>query len=421
MKGGSLSRSARDCQGRISDEFRTPLTLMLGPAGDLLTGAHGRLRSDQREQIAIVHSNAIHLLKLADTLLAFLQIEAGRSEPRFEPTDLAAFTREVAGVFRSAVERAGLAFAIRCHPIDEPVYVDRGMWERIVLNLISNALKFTFEGRIDVTLHASGSYVELVVSDTGTGIAAEHHPHVFRHFYRIPDARGRTKEGSGLGLGLVDEFVRIHGGSVSVMSEPGAGTTFSVRLLMGHAHLPGERIVREGSGAPVPSSAATFVEDALRWLPGGAPAPPRAAAPPQAAMGEPATMSESPDVVPAVARILIADDHTDVQQYLIRLLGRRWTVEAVGDGREALEAIRTRRPDLVIADVMMPGLDGLELLGVLRRGWPAVSCRSCSRTSISARSCPTPSSGSMPPSGRRSRSRSIPSPATGIACGSTRL
>ena len=356
----ALDRAKTAFFTRISDEFRKPLTLMLGPAGDLLAGAHGRLSGDQHEQIAVLHANATHLLKLADTLHAFLRIEAGRVEPRFEPTDLAAFTLELAGVFRSAVDRAGLAFTIDCQPLDEPVYVDRDMWEKIVLNLISNALKFTLRGHIEVILRRAGAYSELVVSDTGTGIAAEHIPHLFRRFYRIPDAHGRSEEGSGLGLALVDEFVRIHGGSVNVTSEPGTGTSFTIRLLMGEAHLPADRIMRDGGGAAAPADAATFVEDALRWLPGAA-----------AAVLERDADDVPPVVEPvaadaAAARILIADDHIDVRNYLTRLLGKRWTVEAVADGNAALEAIRTRRPDLVIADVMMPGLDGLQLLRTLR-------------------------------------------------------
>jgi signal transduction histidine kinase len=345
---------------RITDEFRKPLTLMLGPAGDLLAGAHGRLSGDQREQIAVLHANATHLLKLADTLLAFLRIEAGRIEPSFEPTDLAAFTSELAGVFRSAVERSGLGFTVECEALDEPVYVDRGMWEKIVLNLISNALKFTFEGHIDVTLGRAGSYVELTVSDTGTGIAAQHLPHLFRRFHRIPDARGRTDEGSGLGLSLVDEFVRVHGGSVNVTSEPGVGTSFIVRLLTGQAHLPEDRIVRDGHNAAAPAEAGTFVEDALRWLPGVT--VPRL----ERETADVAEVAAAVAAEPATARILVADDHVDVRNYLTRLLGKRWSVEAVADGDAALEAIRTRRPDLVIADVMMPGLDGLGLLRTLR-------------------------------------------------------
>ena len=357
----ALDRAKTAFFTRISDEFRKPLTLLLGPAGDLLAGAHGRLTGDQRQQIAVLHANANHLLKLAETLLSFLRIEAGRVEPRFEPTDLAAFTSELAGVFRSAVERAGLAFTIECQPLDEPVYVDRGMWEKIVLNLISNALKFTLQGQIEVRLRCAGSYVELVVSDTGTGIAAEHLPHLFRRFYRIADARGRTEEGAGLGLALVDEFVRIHGGSVDATSEPDAGTSFTVRLLTGQAHLPPDRIARDGRGVAVPADAATYAEDALRWLPGGT------ATVVAAETGGVPEVTAPVATAPATARILIADDHVDVRNYLVRLLGNRWTVETVGDGEAALEAIRTQRPDLVIADVMMPRLDGLGLLRTLRQ------------------------------------------------------
>ncbi len=266
----ALDRAKTSFFTRVSEEFRTPLTLMLGPAGDLLAGAHGRVSGEQREQLTVLHGNAVHLLKMADTLLAFLRIESGRVEPSFEPTDLPVLTRELASVFRSAVERAGLAFTIDCQPLAGPVYVDRGMWENVVLNLLSNALKFTFDGRIGVALRAADGEVELVVSDTGTGIADEDVPLLFRRFHRVQAPQARTQEGSGLGLALVREFVAIHGGRVSVTTEPGAGTSFTVRLPMGHAHLPPERIVRDGAGRPAAAGAASFVEDVMRWLPGAA-------------------------------------------------------------------------------------------------------------------------------------------------------
>src|SRR5262249_13437418 len=162
---------------------------------------------------------------------------------------------------RSAVERAGLGYRIDCPPLGEPIYVDRGMWEKIVLNLLSNALKFTFDGTISVELHGTDAGVELVMRDTGTGIPAEEMPRMFERCHRIEGARGRTYEGSGIGLALVSEMVAMHGGSVLVESEIGAGSTFRVRLRRGHAHLPPERIGASSPRAPATSSAEAYVEE----------------------------------------------------------------------------------------------------------------------------------------------------------------
>ncbi|HAT47184.1 MAG TPA: histidine kinase, partial [Ktedonobacter sp.] len=172
--------------------------------------------------------------------------------------------------FRSALEQAQLHFVVDCRPLSEPVYVDRDMWEKIVLNLLSNAFKFTFEGQITVSLHENGTSVELIVSDTGTGIPEEEVSHLFERFHRIRGARARTHEGSGIGLALVQELVRLHGGTVQVASAVDQGTTFTVAIPSGTAHLPQERI---RSGGPewteTYSSLGTtpYIEEALRWLP----------------------------------------------------------------------------------------------------------------------------------------------------------
>jgi len=351
----------------VSHELRTPLTLMLGPAGDLLAGDHGQLTAAQRDQIRMLRRNSARLLKMVNSLLDFSQIEAGRVDATFEPTDLAAFTSDLTSVFRSAVERAGLTLTVDCPPLDEPVYVDRGMWEKIVLNLLSNALKFTFDGGIEVRLHAIDAHVELTVSDTGTGIAPTDVPHLFRHFHRVRGARARSQEGSGIGLALVHELVKFHGGSVNVVSEPGHGSTFSVCLRQGQAHLPADRIRRSRPLTSAPGAAAPFIEEALRWIDDTADESPSEAQ----RVDDPSAAADGANGIAVSdaarsARVLIADDHADMRQYLIRLLRRRWHVEAVADGLAALDAVRTRRPDLVVADVMMPGLDGVGLLRALR-------------------------------------------------------
>ena len=202
----------------VSHEFRTPLTLMLGPLEDEL-----RENSKGRERIEIAHRNSLRLLKLVNTLLDFAQIEAGRIEAVYEPTDLAAATAELASVFRSAIEKAGLRLVVDCPPLPEEMYVDREMWEKIVLNLLSNAFKFTFEGEIKVSLRLCRERVELSVSDTGAGIPAAELSHIFERFHRVRGTDSRTHEGTGIGLSLVQELARIHGGGVQVRSVEGQG------------------------------------------------------------------------------------------------------------------------------------------------------------------------------------------------------
>ncbi len=335
----------------VSHEFRTPLTLMLGPLEDLLANAYGPLPPAVTRALTLAHGNSLRLLKLVNSLLDFARIEAGRVEVSYEPVDLAAVTTELASVFRSAVERAGLTLSVDCEPLVEPIYVDRDMWEKIVLNLLSNALKFTFEGKIELSLKAGGDSVELAVRDTGVGIAAADVPKMFQRFHRVRNARSRTHEGSGIGLALVRELVKLHGGDIGVESREGVGTTFTVRLPKGKEHLPAERIGAARDLAPTRTGAQAFLVEALRTLPDDA----RGAAEP------------APAAAPAPrARVLLADDNADMRDYVRRLLERHYDVVAVDDGQQALDSIRERLPDLVLTDVMMPRLDGFGLLAAIR-------------------------------------------------------
>ncbi len=342
-----IDRAKTTFFSNVSHELRTPLTLMLGPAEDALSSPEGSLGG---EALKMVHRNALRLMKLVNTLLDFARIEAGRMQASYEPCDLAALTTDLSSSFRSAIERAGLVFDVRCEPLPELVHVDRDMWERIVLNLLSNALKFTFEGSIRVSMGWLGDRAELRVSDTGTGIPAEELPHLFERFRRVQGARSRTHEGSGIGLALVHELVRLHGGRVGVDSEPGRGTSFTVSIPRGTAHLAADRVRAEPS-APRPTGTANpFVEEALRWT-GVLPTEEVA---PCARQGEPS------------ARILVVDDNADLRDYIASLLTPQYAVETAPDGQAALEAAMRERPDLVLTDVMMPRLDGFGLLRALR-------------------------------------------------------
>src|SRR5207247_5266059 len=187
------------------------------------------------------------------------------------------------------------------------------MWEKIVLNLLSNALKFTFEGRIVVRLRDAGERVVLEVADTGIGIGAEDLPHLFERFYRAREARSRSHEGTGIGLSLVQELVKLHGGTIDVTSRPGEGTTFSVALPRGTAHLPKDRIGAR-SGVSTGIGASAFVDEAHYWLPEEVVSPAGAAGPP-----------------PASGRILVADDHADMRENVTRLLAPHLSGGALAD------------------------------------------------------------------------------------------
>ncbi len=240
---------------------------MLGPAEDALAEVDEPLPARQRERIEIVHRNAMRLIKLVNTLLDFSRIEAGRVQAVYEPTDLAALTTDLASVFRSAVERAGMQLVVDCPAWPEPAYVDRDMWEKIVLNLLSNAFKYTMSGQITVALHADQDVFKLRVADTGIGIPADELPHLFERFHRVEGAHGRTHEGSGIGLALVQELTRLHGGRVDVESVFGEGTAFSITIPSGRAHLPADRIGGTRTLASTAMGATPYVEEALRWLP----------------------------------------------------------------------------------------------------------------------------------------------------------
>ena len=347
----------------VSHEFRTPLTLTLGPLEDLLAQGPVDLPPVARAQVEVAHRNSVRLLRLVNTLLDFSRIEAGRVRAVFQATDLAAFTRELASVFRAATERAGLRLSIDCPPLPEPVWVDREMWEKIVLNLLSNAFKFTFEGEIGVALRVAGTVVELRVNDTGVGVPAAEVPRLFERFHRVPNTRSRTHEGSGIGLALVQELARLHDGTVGAESLLGKGSTFIVSVPLGRAHLPQDRI--KGGSTPVSAStgATPFVEEALRWLPDDA----RGKEPQVLPEGEGISgHGGSGDAHAGRARVLLADDNADMREYLARLLVECYEVEAFRDGEAALAAAREHRPDLVLSDVMMPRLDGLGLVREMR-------------------------------------------------------
>jgi signal transduction histidine kinase/DNA-binding response OmpR family regulator len=355
-----LDRAKTTFFSNVSHEFRTPLTLMLGPIEELL--ATSAPADSSRPQLELAHRNGMRLLRLVNSLLDFSRIEAGRMRASFEPTDLSTFSAEIASAFRSVIEKAGLRFTVDCRPLSRPVHVDRDMWEKILLNLLSNAFKFTMTGEIAVSVTESGDATAALVriADTGIGIAQDEQPRLFERFHRVEGAQGRSFEGTGIGLALVQELVRLHGASIEVESTAGQGTTFTIRVPFGHAHLPQDQIGRSAS-SDIPLKAHPYLQEALRMLPGAD----TGLISSEATPAELATEELPRESLPGFGRrVLLADDNADMRDYVRRLLeAHGYTVDTAADGEAALAAARRSPPDLVLTDVMMPRLDGF---GVLR-------------------------------------------------------
>jgi len=345
-----LAQAKTDFFTNISHEFRTPLTLLLGPAEDALADSGQPLPDRQRERVQVILRNAQRLLRLVNRLLDFSRLESGHTQARFVPVDLAQSTRELASMFDPAAERLGLTLTIDCPPLPEPVYVDPDLWSKIVLNLLSNAMKFTFTGGVSVRLRRVDAGVELSVIDTGTGVTEAELPHLFERFRRVHGAASRSHEGSGIGLALVKELAELHGGVVTARSDLGAGSTFAVRIPLGTGHLPAGSVGGSADPSAVPTSPAArgYVDEALQLVsrPGTSPRPP-------------ALDSSAP-------RVLVVDDNADIRQYVAGLLGDEYVVDTAVDGVEGLAKARSLLPDLVLTDVMMPRMDGFELLTALQ-------------------------------------------------------
>src|SRR5581483_10773208 len=338
----------------VSHEFRTPLTLMLGPLEQAL-GADPATLPQRRGDLEMAHRSGLRLLRLVNTLLDFSRIEAGRVQAAYEPVDLAAFTSGLADEFRAAMEKAGLQLIVDCPPLHSPVWVDRDMWEKIVLNLVSNAFKFTLKGTVTVRLRAERNRARLDVKDTGIGIPEGELPRIFERFHRVEGARGRSHEGTGIGLALVHELAKLHGGSAEVESKLDEGSTFTIRIPFGSAHLPIERLKATRTLQPTVIGVQPYVEEALRWLSKDGSQAGREDVDLPVSNDRFAAAEPSGDEAGEGERgtVLIVDDNADMRAHLARLLAPSYDIQTAADGLEALRSIRRQLPDILLSDVMM--------------------------------------------------------------------
>ncbi len=337
----------------ISHEFRTPLTLILGPVEKLLSQTE---RTAEREDLTIVRRSALRLLELINQIMDISKLESGRMKVQVEMMDLVPFLRAIVLSFVPFAERKQMG--INFVPAEESItgYVDRDKVHKIVTNLLSNAFKFTPEGgEVCVRVSASGDdehtanptqgFVEIVVSDTGVGASKKELEKIFDRFYQADHPNVREHPGTGIGLALTKELVEIHQGRISVKSEPGKGSTFRVRLPLGRERWTGEQIIERAEGAERSQVAVL-------------------ASTPEIGVGE--DLRERDHDAPELAEveshlILIVEDNEDVLRYLRSSLGQQYRIEMATDGVAGFEAALTHVPDLVVSDIMMPRMDGVEL------------------------------------------------------------
>ncbi len=338
----------------ISHEFRTPLMLMLGPLEELMGHTAPEWSEVERGKVKVTHRNALRLLKLVNTLLDFSRMEGGRGHAKFVRTDMASYTQNLASNFRSVIEKAGMEFEVRVSSDPCIAYVDRPMWEKVVFNLLSNAFKYTLEGKITLELNARDGQIELSVSDTGVGIPAQELPHMFERFHRVQNSAGRTYEGTGIGLSLIKELVGLHGGAIDVESTEGVGSRFITKIPEGKNHLEASQVY-EMNVEMEEAISDFYVGEAESLL----------ASAPNGDYADSFCDDLRRDCV------LIADDNADMREHVRSLLDGQYRTLTASNGLEALDMIHKYRPSLVLSDIMMPELDGIELLKAVKND-PAV-------------------------------------------------
>lgn len=327
----------------VSHEFRTPLTLLLGPLETVREQSEDESPADRREAIAAAYRAAVRLQQLVDGLLDLSKAEAGQLLPHTEPTDIGQLTADCVSMFDSAAAQAGLALRTDLDEASGLVELDREMWVKIVLNLVSNAVKYTRSGSVSVALRQDAGQLVLSVTDTGVGIPAEERERVFDRFHRVEAGGSGSGGGVGIGLSLVSDLAAALGGSVDLDSAPGRGSTFTVRV---------PRIPAPDGATPRaddrPIGAVTSFGDVEQREP---------------SVGVDGSNERGADG----HRILLVEDHPDLRAYLTRLLQEQgWDVDAVADVESALKHVAARTPNLVLSDVMLPGRDGIDFLRELR-------------------------------------------------------
>jgi signal transduction histidine kinase len=262
-----LSKAKANFVNHVSPELLTPLTGLMGSVAEIIKGGSSGIPADGLQKLQQVYRGAVRLQKMFSKVLDFAKVEEDKLEAVYEPADFSKVTTDLAASFRPVVEMAGLRYVVKSEIVPAPVYLNVGMWEKIVFNLLLNALKFTHKGKIEVIIREKKKHVQLRVRDTGIGIAVANQERIFEWFTRIEEAPGRAKEGTGTGLALTRELLGAHGGTLSVRSEEGVGSEFIVSIPKGKSHLPVGQISEPEKQPLVSPASNSFVDEAMGWIP----------------------------------------------------------------------------------------------------------------------------------------------------------
>lgn len=345
----------------ISHEFRTPLTLVIGP----LETAVSQQQDLPLDQAKIALRNSRRLLRLVNQLLDLQRFDAGRMQPSFRPCDLVEFCQQTVESFKSYCDRKQINLVTNLQSCPQ-LYLDLERFDKVLYNLLSNAMKFTPpNGTITVSLEPEGNYCRLQVADTGIGIKQEQLPHLFERFRQAEGSANRSFEGSGLGLALVKELVELHHGRITVESEYGRGTTFTVWLQMGNLHLPPEQVLDVPAEFDARRAAVELADVEVDL--------------PDVQIDD----VNMPEVLMADGQlgsntVLVVDDNPDLRRYVSMMLQNAgFNAVLANNGADGFKKAETYHPDVIITDLMMPQVSGLELIRMIRsspelRGTPII-------------------------------------------------
>ena len=325
----------------ISHELRTPLTLIVAPVENILQTE--RISQSVRSQLEIVQSNSQRMLRMVNQLLEFRKVQNQKMKLKVRKTLLSELVNETCANFQKEAYDKHIHFEIENNAADSTVWVDRGRMDTILWNLLSNAFKFTPAGKnIRVVIDSKPGFVTLAVQDEGIGIAPEKRSVLFERFSSNNELNNSNTTGTGIGLNLTKELVDLHHGHIEVDSEVGKGTTVTILLHTGKEHFDQDVEFIEGEELPiVDHPTESSFENKLEQL-----------------AQEPQDNRRT---------LLVVDDSQDMQQFLVGIFNRDYNVESASDGAEAEEIIRSKHIDIVVTDLMMPNVDGLELTQFIKK------------------------------------------------------
>ncbi|KAJ3111239.1 hypothetical protein HK100_002758 [Physocladia obscura] len=336
----------------MSHELRTPLTLIIGPVTDCLKDPDSQLSSKQTLSLELVRKNSVRLLKLVNSLLDIGRLNSGLMRANFKQSNVSQKTRDSLSMFQSVIEKAGVKFIVQCEKLDSACYIDEEMYQKIIFNLLGNAIKFTLKGHIRCILRKSEdkNNFELVLEDTGVGIPEDQLTKVFDRFYRVHQNNGgRTIEGSGIGLALACDLVELHGGRISVSSQIGCGSIFTVSIPFGKDHLPADQISERERNDTVQVSQHNileFLEEANSLSNHNVNFSYNFSTQKvENNLGFIGSIDDSNKV------IYVADDNPDMRKYLAQIISNHWSVRTFENGLLLLEEIGRLKPNLIVSDV----------------------------------------------------------------------